>query len=172
LKEFLSHISCIEYVVFRNEFLETYYLVVFASFTIAALEENIEASTQPIEISFGKTLYVGTNLSTEQRQQVIDMIQKHFGLSALDYLDMKGIHPNTCIHHIYTNEEVKNLRQPQRRKNSSLKEIVKYEFQKLLSANLIYPISNSKWISPLVVVCKKNGKWRISLIIGSRTKPL
>jgi len=38
---------------------------------------------------------------------------------------------------------------------------VKAELQKLLDVNFIYPISNRKWVSPLVVVPKKNGKWRI-----------
>jgi hypothetical protein len=33
--------------------------------------------------------------------------------------------------------------------------------QKLLQANLIYPISDSQWVSPLVIVPQKNGKWRI-----------
>ena len=39
--------------------------------------------------------------------------------------------------------------------------MVKAELQKLLDVNFIYPISDSKWVSPLVVVPKKNGKWRI-----------
>jgi len=45
--------------------------------------------------------------------------------------------------------------------NPALNDIVKEELQKLLDAGFIYPISNSEWISPLVVVPKKNGKWRI-----------
>ena len=53
------------------------------------------------------------------------------------------------------------IRQPQRRLNPHLKEIVKEELQKQLDVNFIYPISDSKWVSPLVVVPKKNGKWRI-----------
>jgi hypothetical protein len=44
--------------------------------------------------------------------------------------------------------------------NPNLKEIVKEELQKLLNVGFIYPISNSKWVSPLVIVPKKNGKWR------------
>jgi len=35
------------------------------------------------------------------------------------------------------------------------------ELQKNLDVNFIYPISDSKWVSPLVMVPKKNGKWRI-----------
>jgi len=45
--------------------------------------------------------------------------------------------------------------------NPHLKDIVKVELQKLLDVNFIYPIFDSKWASPLVVVPKKNGKWRI-----------
>ena len=47
--------------------------------------------------------------------------------------------------------------------NPTLKEIVKEELQKLLNANFIYPIFDSKWASPLVIVPKKNGKWRVSV---------
>ena len=45
--------------------------------------------------------------------------------------------------------------------NPTLKDIVKEELQKLLNARFIYPISNSEWVFPLVLVPKKNGKWRI-----------
>ena len=45
--------------------------------------------------------------------------------------------------------------------NPVLKYIVKKELEKLLNANFIYPISDSKWDSPLVIVPKKNGKWRV-----------
>ena len=74
---------------------------------------------------------------------------------------MRGIHPNTCIHHIYTQENVRPIRQPQRRMNHVLKDIAKDEIEKLLYANFIYLISDSKWISPLDIVPKKNGKWRV-----------
>eukprot|EP00253_Pinus_taeda_P020894 PITA_20894 len=45
--------------------------------------------------------------------------------------------------------------------NPNLREIVKEELQKLLNAGFIYPISDSEWVSPLVIVPKKNGKWRV-----------
>ena len=75
---------------------------------------------------------------------------------------MKGIHPDTCIHHIYMDPNIPPIRQPQRRMNPALKDIVKEELQKLLTAGFIYPISDSKWVSPLVVVPNKvTGKWNI-----------
>jgi len=45
--------------------------------------------------------------------------------------------------------------------NLSLKDIVKEELHKLLDAGFIYPISDSEWVSHLVLVPKKNGMCRI-----------
>lgn len=45
--------------------------------------------------------------------------------------------------------------------NPTLREIVKVEQQKILDVGFIYPISNSEWVSPLVIVPKKGGKWRV-----------
>ena len=46
--------------------------------------------------------------------------------------------------------------------NRALKDIIKQELQKLLTAGFIYPISDNKWVSPLVVVPKKvTRKWCI-----------
>jgi hypothetical protein len=36
---------------------------------------------------------------------------------------------------------------------------VKQEIEKLLKVGFIYPISNIQWVSPLVIVPNKNGKW-------------
>jgi hypothetical protein len=43
--------------------------------------------------------------------------------------------------------------------NPAMHEIVKEELQKILNMNFIYPIFDSQWVSPLVIVPKKNGKW-------------
>lgn len=130
-----------------------------ATFSAATLEGRIEESTDPIKIYDERILYIGNDLSVEQKHQVLHKVQKQLKSFSWDYVDMKGIHPYTSIHHIYTNDEIKHVRQPQRRMNPTLKDIVKDEMQKLLSEYFIYPISDSKWVSPLVVVPKKNRKW-------------
>ena len=45
--------------------------------------------------------------------------------------------------------------------NPALKDIVKEELQKLMDAKFIYLISDSEWVSSLVLVPKKTGKWTI-----------
>ena len=74
---------------------------------------------------------------------------------------MKGVHPSVCTHHIYIKEDCKPIRQPQRGMYLALKDIVNEELQKFLDAGFIYPIFDGQWVSPLVLVPKKNGKWRI-----------
>ena len=54
-------------------------------------------------------------------------------------------------------EDVKPSKQPQRRLNPIMKEVVKKEVLKLLDVGVIYPIADSKWVSLTQVVPKKSG---------------
>ncbi|VVA38602.1 PREDICTED: LOW QUALITY PROTEIN, partial [Prunus dulcis] len=51
----------------------------------------------------------------------------------------------------------KPSRDAQRRLNPNMKEVVRAEVLKLLDVGIIYPISDSKWVSPVQVVPKKSG---------------
>ncbi|RDX74718.1 Retrovirus-related Pol polyprotein from transposon 17.6, partial [Mucuna pruriens] len=54
-------------------------------------------------------------------------------------------------------EDIKPIRQQQRRLNPTLLEVVKKVVTKLLAAGIIYPISDSQWVSLVQVVPKKSG---------------
>ncbi|GKE51127.1 reverse transcriptase domain-containing protein [Tanacetum coccineum] len=54
-------------------------------------------------------------------------------------------------------ESFKPVIQPQRRLNPKVQDVVKNEIVKLLDSGLIYPISDSPWVSPIHVVPKKGG---------------
>ena len=54
-------------------------------------------------------------------------------------------------------EEAKPVHQPQRRLNPHMQEVVRDEVLKLLQAGIIYPRSDSPWVSPMQVVPKKLG---------------
>lgn len=115
----------------------------------------------PIENESGKTLNINPNLSMAETNQVIKLLQENKEAFAWDYVDMKGISPTMCKHHLYIKDNCRLVYHPQRRLNPTMKEIVKIELQKFLNVGFIYPISDSQWVSPLVVIPKKNGKWRI-----------
>jgi len=71
--------------------------------------------------------------------------------------DIKGISPLMCTHKIYLEENAKPSREMQRRFNHNIKEVVRNEVIKLLDNRIIYPISDSKWVSPTQVVPKTSG---------------
>ncbi|XP_057799390.1 uncharacterized protein LOC131015119 [Salvia miltiorrhiza] len=71
--------------------------------------------------------------------------------------DIKGISPSTCMHRILLEPNSKPSRDPQRKLNPVMKEVVLKEILKLLDLGIIYPISDSARVSPVHVVPKKSG---------------
>nr|GEW42521.1 reverse transcriptase domain-containing protein [Tanacetum cinerariifolium] len=71
--------------------------------------------------------------------------------------DIKGIDPRFCTHKILMEEDYKPVVQSQRRVNPKIHDVIKKEVIKLLDAEMIYPISDSPWVSPIHCVPKKGG---------------
>ena len=59
------------------------------------------------------------------------------------------------MHKILLKDGAKPVRQQQRRLNLVISDVVNKEVTKLLQAGIIYPISDSQWVSPMHVVPKK-----------------
>jgi hypothetical protein len=59
------------------------------------------------------------------------------------------------MHKIHLEENAKPLKEPQRRLNPAMQEVVRAKVIKLLDARIIYPNSDSKWVSPTHVVPKR-----------------
>ncbi|GKC83384.1 reverse transcriptase domain-containing protein, partial [Tanacetum coccineum] len=71
--------------------------------------------------------------------------------------DIKGINPEFYTHKILMEEDYKPVVQHQRRENLKIHYVIKKEVEKLLDAGLVYPISDSPWVSPIHCVPKKGG---------------
>ena len=96
-------------------------------------------------------------LNASHENNLLDILMKCKQAIGWKISDLKGISPLVCTHHIYMEEEAKSMRQPQRRLNPHMQEVVCNEVLKLLQAGLIYPISDSPWVSPTQLVPKKLG---------------
>ncbi|CAA7023867.1 unnamed protein product [Microthlaspi erraticum] len=108
-----------------------------------------ENSTYPV--------IVNSDLEPEQLSALLVELRKYRKAIGYTLDDIKGISPDLCIHRIHLEDESKSSIEPQRRLNPNLKEVVKKEILKLLDAGIIYPISDSTWISPVHCVPKKGG---------------
>ena len=93
-------------------------------------------------------IMISSKLSIEQEQKLLKVVRKHKKAIGLTITNLKGISPLLYTYRIYLEEEAKSMRQMQRRLNPNMKEVVRGEVLKLLDAGIIYPIANSKWVSP------------------------
>uniref|UniRef100_A0A2N9FSQ6 RNA-directed DNA polymerase n=1 Tax=Fagus sylvatica TaxID=28930 RepID=A0A2N9FSQ6_FAGSY len=100
---------------------------------------------------------ISAALNEEQEGKLLCVLRDHKLALGWTIADIKGISPLICTHKIYLEDDCKTSREPQRRLNPTMKDIVKNEVIKLLDAGIIYPISDSKWVSPTQVVPKKSG---------------
>jgi len=80
-------------------------------------------------VEFGpeRMLKISSSLSHSQEKELCSLLASHLDPFAWSYKEMKGVHPSVCTHHIYIKEDCKPVRQPQRRMNPALKDIVKEE---------------------------------------------
>ncbi|GKC03645.1 hypothetical protein Tco_0995255, partial [Tanacetum coccineum] len=112
----------------------------------AFLEEN---NKLPVIIS--------KDLSKDEKAALIKVLQSRKQAIAWKLSDIKGIDPEFCSHKILLEEDYEPSVQHQRRVNPKIHDVIKKEVEKLLDAGLIYPISDSPWVSPVHCVPKKGG---------------
>ena len=72
-------------------------------------------------------------------------------------MDLKELDPSLCTHHIFLKDESRPVREAQRRLNPMVWEAVKVKILKWLNTEIIYPISDSQWVSPVHFFPKKIG---------------
>ncbi|KAM1837494.1 hypothetical protein ACFX14_019295 [Malus domestica] len=100
---------------------------------------------------------ISSSLTAQEEDKLIRVLKEHKFAIGWTLADIKGISPTTCMHHILLEEGAKPSRKAQRRLNPPMLEVVKKEVIKLLDCGVIYPISDSRCVSPVQVVPKKSG---------------
>nr|GFB43722.1 reverse transcriptase domain-containing protein [Tanacetum cinerariifolium] len=100
---------------------------------------------------------IAKDLKDEEKTALIKVLKSYKQALAWQLFDIKGINPKFCTHKILIEDDFKPAVQPQRKVNPKIHEVIKKEVLKLLDVGLIYPISNSPWVSPVHCVPKKGG---------------
>ena len=85
------------------------------------------------------------------------MLKCHKKAIGWTLVDIQGISPSYCMHKIRLEEGQVRTVQFQRRLNPAMKEVVKKKIIKWLDVEVIYPIIDSEWVSPVESVYKKGG---------------
>ncbi|XP_062080882.1 uncharacterized protein LOC133785678 [Humulus lupulus] len=100
---------------------------------------------------------IARNLNQVQEEKLLRVLQEYKIAIGWSIADIKGISPSMCMHRISLEEGSKPTREAQQRLDPPMMEVVKNEILKLISVGIIYPISDSQWVSPVQVVPKKSG---------------
>ena len=100
---------------------------------------------------------ISDKLSEEETNKLIAILEKYRLVLGYTLQDLKGISPALCTHRIPLDPEIAPSREPQRRLNNAMREVVKKEVLKLLDTGIIYPVPHSEWVSPVQVMPKKGG---------------
>ncbi|KAM1699252.1 hypothetical protein ACFX1Q_030307 [Malus domestica] len=108
-----------------------------------------EQETLPVIIS--------SSLTVQKEDKLVKVLREYKTAIGWTLADIKGISPTTCMHRILLEEGAKPSRKAQRRLNPPMMDVVKKEIIKLLDCGVIYPISDSHWVSSVQVVPKKSG---------------
>ncbi|GKC11023.1 reverse transcriptase domain-containing protein [Tanacetum coccineum] len=96
-------------------------------------------------------------LKNDEKEALLKVLKSHKRAIAWKITDIKGIDPRFCTHKILMEDDYKHTVQSQRQVNPKIHEVIKKEVLKLLDAGMIYPISDSPWVSPVHCVPKKGG---------------
>ena len=105
-----------------------------------------------------RTLQIANNLPTGERASLVQLLTDYQDVFAWSYTNMKGLDPQYYQHQIHLLPDTRPVQQRRYRMNPNYAAKVKEEIDKLLHVGFIRPVKRATWLSPIVVVPKKNEK--------------
>ncbi|KAL8477274.1 hypothetical protein ACS0TY_029532 [Phlomoides rotata] len=91
---------------------------------------------------------ISAKLTEHQEKALVEALKNYMEALGWMIADKREINPSFCMYRILLKEDGSPTREAQRRLNPPMMEVVKKEFIKLLDVGMIFPISDSKWVSP------------------------
>ncbi|XP_028085065.1 uncharacterized protein LOC114286167 [Camellia sinensis] len=108
-----------------------------------------------------KFFLLGSSLASAERLDYVNFLVSNMEAFAWTPYDMPGIDPNFICHQLNVFPNARPVIQRTHRSALHHAEVVAEEVKNLLEAGAIEEVQYPRWISNMVVVPKKNGKWRV-----------
>ena len=105
---------------------------------------------------------VSAKLNTEYKQELIDLLKEFKDYFSWEYYEMPGLDRLNVEHRLPIKPRYQPFKQSPRRFNPNVLDDIK-EIERLLEAKFILPCRYAEWISSVVPVYKKNGKFRVCI---------
>ena len=108
-----------------------------------------------------KFFQIGAKLPHQEKEELVESLKRNIDVFAWDACDALGIDPAFICHHLNVNPSITPQKQSPRRPSREHTEAIREEVMKLKRARAIKEVFYLEWSANIVVVKKKNGKWRV-----------
>ncbi|KAJ9544403.1 LOW QUALITY PROTEIN: hypothetical protein OSB04_024110 [Centaurea solstitialis] len=110
-----------------------------------------------------RKVFVGATLTPDIKNSIISFFQEHSDCFAWSHEDMVGIDPNIISHKLNVDPTFKPVKQKRRKFAPERNMVINEEVENLLKTGKIREVKYPDWLANMVVVQKKNGKWRVCI---------
>jgi hypothetical protein len=105
--------------------------------------------------------FISKKLDPVLREQIIELLKEYRDCFAWDYTEMPGLDRSIVKHRLPLKKGFRPFQQRAHQMKAEILEEVKKEVQKMLDAGFIRSSRYAEWISSVVRVQKKDGRWRV-----------
>nr|XP_043612730.1 uncharacterized protein LOC122584738 [Erigeron canadensis] len=104
---------------------------------------------------------LGAKISKELEVKFTDFLKKRMKTFAWKQEDMIGISKDVITHKLGIDKSFKPIQQKRRKFTPKRNAIIQEDVERLLKAKMIKEVKFPEWLANVVVMQKKNGKWRV-----------
>jgi hypothetical protein len=105
--------------------------------------------------------FISKKLKPELREAMIILLREYTDCFAWDYTELPGLDRSIVEHRLPLKPGFRPFQQRARQMKAEVLEEVKKEVEKMITAGFIRPCRYAEWISSIVPVQKKDGRWRV-----------
>ena len=125
-----------------------------------------EDSVQKIDLGTPdnpRLVFISKNIKDEELPEYVSFLREFVDCFAWSYAEMPGLDPKIAVHKLNLQENVKPIKQGQRRFHPDVMDKIEQEVQKLKNVGFISEEQHPEWLANIVPVTKKNGQIRVCI---------
>ncbi|KAK0592411.1 hypothetical protein LWI29_018735 [Acer saccharum] len=125
------------------------------------MEELDEVSIDPDQPD--RKVFIGSRLPDDIRKQLVEFLRERHNSFAWSHEDMIGIDLEVMVHRLQVDPNHQPVKQKRRKFAPERNKVINEEIQKLFDIGSVREVKYPDWLANVVVVKKKNEKWRVCI---------
>ena len=110
-----------------------------------------------------RPVFISKNIKDDELLEYIALLREFADCFAWSYAEMHGLDPKIAVHKLSLQEDIKPVKQGQRRFRLDVMDKIQQEVHKLKSIGFIREDQYPEWLANIVPVTKKNGQIRVCI---------